>query len=124
MYKQKLEEAKKRRIEALQQADVEAYINGYDEKGVILLDRGQIVRGKEALREQMDNFITLLGSMHHVLETEAYWPDEEGVVTEKGRFSYSQSLDEQPFYTGVYIYVWKEQPNGEYLLLRELHIDD
>ncbi len=124
MYTQKIEEAKKRRIDALLQADVEAYIAGYDEKGGILLERGQEVRGKEALREQMENFITLLGPMYHSLETEAYWPEEGGIVTEKGAFSFSQTEDVQPFYTGVYIYTWKEQPDGEYLLLRELHIDD
>ncbi len=124
MYREKIEEAKQRRIQALAKADLDAYVASYDEKGAILLERGQKVRGREAICKQMDNFIVLLGPMHHVLESEAYWKEEDGIVTEKGRFSYSRAENSKPFYTGVYIFTWKEQPCGNYLLLRDLHIDD
>lgn len=124
MFTQKIEEAKLRRIDALAKADVEAFVDGYDEDGAILVVKGKKIQGREQLLEQMENFITLLGPMQHTLESEAYWQEEGGLVTEKGQFSYSYADDAGPFYTGTYLYLWKLQPSGEYLLLRELHIDD
>lgn len=117
-----LQEKKNLMAEAMKAQDAKAYASVYDEFGTIFLEGGTIVRGEEAITKQIQGFLDLLGPLNMTLTTIDVWEDDDS-LKESGRFAYYYIGHEEPFYQGLYIYIWKKV-DGDLYLEKNFSIDD
>ena len=116
-----IEKAKQQKTNALLASDSELFSLCYDEKGEILASGGAVVHGRKEIKEQIESFMTLLGSVRLELQTDDIWPHGD-IIYEKGRFSYSYA-DGAEFYKGNYVCLWKDQKDGSVKVYREIEIE-
>ncbi|WP_459129398.1 YybH family protein [Guggenheimella bovis] len=120
----KINHVKQTMIEAMAQSDSTLYSMVYGQEGQILMEGGLVIQGPENIENQIRSFMDLLGPLTFKLTKKDLW-DQGDIAYESGFFSYSYSdQNEEPFYTGTYVYIWKQCDNGEVCLLRNVSIDD
>lgn len=123
MILQKVNEAKETLIRAMRTSDSALYSEIYGEQGQILMEGGLIIQGLQNIMSQIQSFMELLGPLDFSLKTIDTWVQEE-YVFESGRFSYRYlGKDEPPFYSGLYVYIWKVCGQEVYLH-RNISIDE
>lgn len=118
----KIDEKKRLMAQAMKAQDARSYASVYDKSGTIFLEGGTIVRGDEAITKQIQGFLDLLGPLDLKLTSIDTWEDEDS-IKESGRFAYSYLDQDEPFYKGLYIYIWKKV-DGDLFLEKNFSIDD
>ncbi|HJT20797.1 MAG TPA: SgcJ/EcaC family oxidoreductase [Nitrospira sp.] len=95
--------------------NVDAIMALYEPEASLVPQPGQVVQGREAIRQALLQFLALKGTMHVKTVFTIHGP---GVALTRGQWTLSGTgLDGKPIeMTGHSVEVVRRQPNGEWLL--------
>lgn len=118
----KIINARKNKILGLKNLDISTFLKAYDKDAIIFVETGKSLKGLKAIKEDMQGFLNMVGPINFKLTQIDIWKNGN-VIYEKGMFSYNNLKNNKVIYQGFYVYLWKEQKNGEYLMYREIEIE-
>jgi uncharacterized protein (TIGR02246 family) len=110
-------------IAAFKKADAKELSQVYDPKGARLNEGGQVVRGRDAIEDDVGKFVGKVGPVRVTLETKEVWLTED-IAYETGLWTYTfhpKGQAEQHI-GGHYVTVWRRQPDAEWKILADLGV--
>jgi ketosteroid isomerase-like protein len=110
-------------IAAFKRADAKALSQVYDQQGARLNDSGVVVRGRNAIVEDVGNFVDKVGPVSVTLESKEFWLMGDNAY-ETGLWSYTfqpKGKAEQHI-GGHYVTVWKKQPDGGWKIWADMGV--
>jgi uncharacterized protein (TIGR02246 family) len=110
-------------IAAFQRADASALAQVYDQEGARLNEGGVVVRGRNAIAEDVGKFVAHAGPVRVTLETKDLWLVGD-TAYETGVWSYTfqpKGKAEQRI-GGHYVTLWKRQPDGGWKIWADMGV--
>lgn len=110
-------------IEAFRRADGRALAQVYDPSGSRLNEGGQVIRGRDAIANDVGKFVERVGPVQVTLDTKEVWVIDDSAY-ETGIWSYTfhpPGRTEQQI-GGHYVTVWKRQPQGEWKIWADMGV--
>ena len=106
---------------AFKTQDAELLANVFRPDGALLRLNGDVVRGREAIRERMGSAMQRLGPADVSITTLNVWVIDD-LAHEYGAYTYTwQDEDGQPEHdAGHYLVVWQKQVDGTYRIATDL----
>jgi uncharacterized protein (TIGR02246 family) len=116
--RQSIDQGNQQYISAFRQKDAAAAANVYDERGSRLYPKGVVVRGREAIKADLERFFKQAGPVTVTLETLDLWVTDD-LAYETGKWSYTYQPQGQDRKTigGRHVRVWKKQGDGTWKIL-------
>ena len=110
---------------AFKAQDAELLANIFIADGALLRLNGDVVRGREAIRERMGGAMQRLGPCDVTVTTLNTWVIGD-TAHEYGAYTYTWRGDDgQPAHdSGHYVVVWKRQADGSYRIATDLGLPD
>jgi ketosteroid isomerase-like protein len=113
-------------VESLKKADAELYASCFDAEAEILHVRDCIrIAGKDKIVAVRKAMFARSGPMDLTLETTGLWAEQEELF-ETGLYSYSRKNPDgsETKGSGKYFFIWKQQPDGDWKILKDIDIPD
>ena len=110
-------------IAAFKKADARELSQVYDPKGARLNEGGQVVRGRDAIADDVGKFIAKAGPVRVTLDSKEVWLIED-TAYETGIWSYTfqpKGQAEQHI-AGHYVTVWRRQRDGGWKILADMGV--
>jgi uncharacterized protein (TIGR02246 family) len=110
-------------IAAFKKADAKELSQVYDPQGARLNEGGQVVRGRDAIADDVGKFVAKVGPVRVTLETKEVWLIED-TAYETGIWSYTfhpKGQAEQHI-GGHYVTVWRRQPDAAWKILADMGV--
>ena len=110
-------------IESMANADARAFADVYDADGARLGGGGEVVRGRNAIRDHIGAFFTRIGPVTVTLETLDAWQLDDRLY-EAGAWTYTFTPPGSSRRTigGRYVTVWKQQEDGSWRILVDVTV--
>ena len=111
-------------IKAFASADAGGVAAVYDEDGARLNPKGKVIRGRKAIKENLDKFIKDVGPVTVTLETSDLWLiDDTAFETGKWSYTFTPPGRQQKTIGGRYVTQWRRQKDGAWKILLDLGLD-
>jgi uncharacterized protein (TIGR02246 family) len=110
-------------IAAFKQADAKALSQVYDPQGARLNDSGVVVRGRNAIADDVGKFVNQVGPVRVTLASKEFWLMDDNAY-ETGVWSYTFQPKGKPeqHIGGHYVTVWKRQPDGGWKIWADMGV--
>ena len=110
-------------IAAFKQADARALAQVYDPEGARLNEGGTVVRGRDAIANDVGKFVSQVGAVRVTLESKDLWLVGD-TAYETGLWSYTfepKGKAEQRI-GGHYVTLWRRQPDGGWKIWADMGV--
>jgi len=110
-------------MEALSIPDARAFTEIFDKQGYRLAGGGEVLKGRNAILNQMGEFFTRVGPVDAVIETEDMWV-VDSLAHETGTWTYTFTPpgDARRTVGGRYVTTWRQQSDGSWKILMEMGV--
>jgi uncharacterized protein (TIGR02246 family) len=113
-----------RYISAFKNADAAGVAGVYDENGSRLYPKGVVIRGRKAIRADLEKFIKDVGPVTVALDTLGVWlVDDTAYETGKWSYTFTPPGRQQRTMGGRYVTTWRKQKDGGWKIVADLGID-
>jgi uncharacterized protein (TIGR02246 family) len=108
-------------IRAFRETDSGLFVSLFDEDGAILGRNGNIVQGREKIKEHISAAMKEMGSATVTVKTRDVWVIRE-LAYETGDYSYAfkPTGGSGVKTTGRYVTIWKQQADGSWKIYRDI----
>ena len=113
-----------RYISAFKNGDAAGVAAVYDEDGARLSPKGVVLRGRKAIRDDLDKFIKQVGPVTVTIETSDLWLiDDTACETGKWSYTFTPPGRQQQTIGGRYVTTWRRQKDGAWKIALDLGLD-
>jgi uncharacterized protein (TIGR02246 family) len=110
-------------IAAFKRADARALAQVYDVAGARLNEGGVLVRGRDAIAEDVGEFVRKVGPVRVTLETKEVWlMDDNAYETGIWSYTFQPKGQREQHIGGHYVTVWQRQRDGGWKILADMGI--
>ena len=110
-------------IAAFKQADAKALSQVYDPQGSRLNEGGVVVRGREAIVQDVGGFVSQVGPVRVTLESKEFWLiDNNAYETGIWSYTFQPKGKAEQHIGGHYVTVWKKQSDGGWKIWADMGV--
>jgi ketosteroid isomerase-like protein len=110
-------------IATFRRADAKALSQVYDQQGARLNDSGVVVRGRNAIAEDVGEFVNQVDPVRVTLDSKEFWlMDYNAYETGLWSYTFQPEGKAEQHIGGHYVTVWKRQPNGGWKIWADMGV--